>query len=128
MTNGYSPQTNGNGRYYVRTQEPNALATDPGVATLQFMQLQAALLEVQQIDGKEPPLRTFLYDIVQGLSLVSEIRETSYTKGILRKFRGNACEVVEGRISETTDALIKFSRESFDLAKSKRSMLNCAWR
>ena len=108
-----SPQTNGNGGNYVRAEEPNAVATDPSLAALHFMQLQAALQGIEQFDGKEPPLRTFLYDIEQGLSLVPEVLEASYTKGILRKLRGNAREAVEGRIFETTDALIKFLRETF---------------
>ena len=55
---GNSPQTNGNGGNYVRAEEPNAVATDPSLAALHFMQLQAALQGIEQFDGKEPPLRT----------------------------------------------------------------------
>ena len=60
MTGGNAPQTNGNERNYVRAEEPNAVATNPGLDALNFMQLQAALQRVKKFNGKQPPLRTFL--------------------------------------------------------------------
>ena len=86
------------------------------MAALHFMQLQAALQGVEQFDGKEPPLRTFLYDVEQGLSMIPDSLKQNYTMGILRKLRGNAREAVEGRTFRKTEDLIKFLRDTFSPA------------
>lgn len=82
------------------------------------MALQQALIHVPNFNGKNMPLKSFIEDVENGLTVVPEGLKTSFFKGVCSKLKETARDAIAEKEIKSVEDLSKALKEYFSPRKS----------